>query len=65
LGFYDQKTVSLATAVKITESFTEIAPADPAKYDFALSRIGIMDNCDGNYRQHCKNCELLGYCFGG
>jgi len=65
LGFYDRKTVSLATAVEITEGFAEIAPDDPVKYDFALSRIGIMNNCDGNYRQHCKNCELLGYCFGG
>jgi len=63
LGLYDRKTVSLATAVEITERFAEIEPADPVKYDFALSRIGIMDNCDGNYRQHCKNCELLGYCF--
>lgn len=65
LGLYDRKTVSLATAVEITERFTEIEPADPVKYDFALSRIGIMDNCDGNYRQHCKTCELLGYCFRG
>lgn len=65
LGLYDRKTVSLVTALKITEGFAEIEPADPVKYDFALSRIGIMNNCDGNYRQHCKNCELLGYCFGG
>ena len=65
LRLYDRKTVSLATAVEITERFAEIEPADPVKYDFALSRIGIMDNCDGNYRQDCKTCELLGYCFRG
>ena len=65
LGLYDRKTVSLATAVEITERFAEIEPADPVKYDFALSRIGIMDNCDGSYRQQCKNCELFGYCFAG
>jgi len=62
LGLYDQKTVSLSTAVKITESLIEIEPADPVKYDFALSRIGILENCDGNYRPRCKNCELFGFC---
>jgi len=63
LGLHDRKTASLATALEITERFADIEPSDPVKYDFALSRIGIMDNCDGNYRQHCKACELLGYCF--
>ncbi len=62
LGLYDRKTVSLSTAVKITESFAEIEPADPVKYDFALSRIGILENCDGKYRPGCKDCELLGFC---
>jgi len=64
LRLYDRKPVSLATAIKITEGFAEIEPADPVKYDFALSRIGIMNNCDGNYRQQCSGCELLRYCFG-
>ena len=62
LGLYDRKTVSLSTAIKITESFAEIEPADPVKYDFALSRIGILEDCDGKYRPRCKNCELFGFC---
>jgi len=62
LGLYDRKTVNLAAAVEITESFVEIEPADPVKYDFALSRIGIVENCDGSYRPECGDCELLGYC---
>jgi uncharacterized protein (TIGR02757 family) len=33
LGLHDQKTISLTTAMKITESFAEIEPADPVKYD--------------------------------
>ena len=61
LGLYDQKTVSLASAVKITQSFAEIEPADPVKYDFALSRIGIIENCDGSYRPACELCELFGF----
>jgi len=62
LGLYPQKTVSLSTAVKITESFIEIEPTDPVKYDFALTRIGILEDCDGNYRPSCQNCELFGFC---
>ena len=62
LGLYDRKTVTLSAAVEITESFVEIEPADPVKYDFALSRIGIVENCDGSYRPTCNDCELLDFC---
>jgi uncharacterized protein (TIGR02757 family) len=62
LGLYDRKTVSLSTAVKITEGFMEIEPADPVKYDFALSRIGIVEDCNGRYRDACEHCELSLFC---
>lgn len=62
LGLYDRKTVSLSAAAEITESFAEIEPADPVKYDFALSRIGIMENCNGRRRKSCEFCELFGFC---
>ena len=63
LNFYSQKALSLSAAVAITESFAKIEPADPAKYDFALSRIGIVENCDGRYRPQCEICELFGFCW--
>lgn len=62
LGFHDRKVISLSTAVKITECFAEIEPADPVKYDFALSRIGILDNCTGRRRTSCEFCELFEFC---
>lgn len=62
LGFYSQKTVSLLTAIEITKSFAEIESDDPVKYDFALSRIGIVENCDGNDRPACRDCELFEFC---
>jgi len=62
LKLYDQKTVSLAAAVKITESFAEFEPTDPVKYDFALSRIGILEDCNGKLRPKCQDCELLEFC---
>jgi uncharacterized protein (TIGR02757 family) len=63
LGFHDSKAATLATALRITEAFSQIEPADPAKYDFALSRIGIIDGCDGRPRPECIPCELSGVCL--
>ncbi len=62
LGFYHRKTISLTAAMEITASFAKIEPADPVRYDFALSRIGIVENCDGSYRPACEGCELLEFC---
>ena len=62
LGLYNRKTTSLSAAIEITESFAEIEPADPIKYDFALSRIGILENCNGQLRKGCEFCELFGFC---
>ena len=62
LGFNDSKMVSLSTALKITKSFAEIEPTDPVKYDFALTRIGIVEDCDGRHRPRCTNCELFAFC---
>jgi uncharacterized protein (TIGR02757 family) len=62
LGFHNRKIINLSTAVKITEGFAEIEPADPVKYDFALSRIGILENCTGRHRSGCEFCELFKFC---
>ena len=64
LGLYKRKTVTLKAAIEITENFRKIVPADPVRYDFALSRIGIIENCTGKLRKECKLCELSGFCFG-
>jgi len=63
LGFHSRRTASLSTALEITQSFAEIEPADPVKYDFALSRIGILEDCNGQRRSGCELCELLEYCL--
>jgi len=63
LRFHDNKTVTLKTAVKITERFAEIESTDPVKYDFALSRVGIVENCTGKYSPACDFCELSAFCF--
>jgi len=63
LGLYHRKTVSLSAALEITENFARIQPEDPVKYDFALSRIGILEDCNGRYRGRCEVCELFEYCL--
>ena len=63
LGFHNRRTISLSTAVQVTEAFAKIEPADPVRYDFALSRIGILEGCTGDYRPGCESCELFGVCL--
>jgi uncharacterized protein (TIGR02757 family) len=63
LGFHNDKTTTLKTAVTITNKFAEISPDDPVKYDFALSRIGIIEDCTGKSRSQCESCELLKFCY--
>lgn len=43
LGFTKRKQANLRTALEITEAFRKIAPDDPVKYDFVLTRFGIHD----------------------
>ena len=62
LGFHNKRTTSLSTAVEITKNFAEIEPSDPVKYDFALSRIGIVENCTGKPGNLCRDCELISFC---
>ena len=44
LGWVKNKQGNLKAAIKITQGFKAIAPDDPVKYDFALTRWGIRDD---------------------
>ncbi len=46
LGFTNRKSADLKTAIEITKGFTKLQPADPVKYDFALTRYGIQQLTD-------------------
>ena len=41
MGLTGRKSADMKTALEITAGFRQLAPADPAKYDFALTRLGI------------------------
>ncbi len=43
MGITTRKQADLKTALEVTAAFRNICPGDPAKYDFALTRPGIMN----------------------
>ncbi len=43
LGFTTKKRPSLSAALEITKAFSRLAPEDPVRYDFVLTRFGIRD----------------------
>jgi len=44
----------IRTAIEITGAFRAIAPADPVRYDFALTRLGIRS--DGDLKGFLEQC---------
>jgi uncharacterized protein (TIGR02757 family) len=46
LGLSARKSADANTALEITRAFREIAPSDPVRYDFALTRLGIRQDSD-------------------
>ena len=46
LGFTTRRQADMRTALEITAAFRKIAPNDPVRYDFSLTRLGIRG--DGN-----------------
>jgi len=48
LGLTVRRQASLKTAIEITEGFKKWSPADPVRYDFALTRFGIRNDLAGN-----------------
>lgn len=62
IGFHDKGQMSLGTALQVTGRFAAICPEDPVKYDFALSRVGIVEQCKGEANPRCRACELKRVC---
>jgi uncharacterized protein (TIGR02757 family) len=54
LRLTQQRQANIRAATEITTAFRMIAPDDPVKYDFALTRLGIRDDAD--LRIFLKQC---------
>jgi len=64
LGLAKRKNPSWLMAEEISDKLREICPHDPIKYDFSLSRLGIMKLCPPNPSpSHCSPCDLNGICL--
>lgn len=63
LGLTAKRTINLNTAVEITENLKRCDPDDPVKYDFSLTRIGIVHGCRGVYSENCGGCHLGEVCI--
>lgn len=66
LGLTQRKTASWKAALEITENLRHFDRDDPVRYDFALSRIGIVDGCRGRYHADiCSRCSVRPVCTEG
>ena len=56
-----RKTPAWRAALDLTRELQRLDPEDPVKYDFALSRLGIVEGCPRHRRSEpCELCGLLG-----
>jgi uncharacterized protein (TIGR02757 family) len=66
LGLTERRTVDWKMAVEITDRFRLLDPADPVRYDFALSRLGILEACPRRVDPVCcAACPLVPACVLG
>lgn len=63
LGFHRRRTMNVKAVLEITEGFRAVCPEDPVRYDFALSRVGIVEGCTGEAGEDCLTCPLKELCF--
>lgn len=63
LGLTGRSQRDMRTAVEITDAFREISPQDPVKYDFALTRVGIIN--DRRMREFEDSLEETACQFSG
>lgn len=63
LGLTSRSAPSWAMAEEITRTLRNLDPEDPIRYDFSISRLGILARCTRNpERNRCTSCELSGIC---
>jgi uncharacterized protein (TIGR02757 family) len=66
IGLSRRATPDGKMAQEITASLRRLDPADPLRYDFALSHLGILGDCPGlRKRSTCAACPLYSVCRAG
>lgn len=49
LGFTNRKQGNMVTALEVTNCFKTLAPEDPVRYDFILTRLGVWGKIDQSF----------------
>ncbi len=64
LGLTRRKAASWQMAEEVTQALRKLDAHDPIKYDFALSRLGILKICPGAREAiRCRTCPLYELCL--
>ncbi len=63
IGALNRKQFNWKSVIEVTEFFKNLRCDDPILYDFAISRLGILELCQKRYRvEICQACSLLPVC---
>jgi uncharacterized protein (TIGR02757 family) len=63
LGLSTRRTADWRMAEEVTASLARIDPRDPTRFDFALCRLGILQECPTRQEiAKCLACELRAVC---
>ena len=63
LGLTQRSSVDGKMATEITDALRRLDPADPVKYDFAITRLGILGACPRRpVHSTCMPCDLRACC---
>jgi len=66
LGLTRYKANSWNSAVEVTENLKKLDAEDPTKYDYAVTRLGILGVCQGGTKDlNCNSCPLSVHCVYG
>ncbi len=64
IGLSSRKTPDWKMAEEITDSLRMLDPKDPVRYDFSLSRLGILERCPHRVdRVKCESCLIRRICL--
>ncbi|HET9234621.1 MAG TPA: TIGR02757 family protein [Candidatus Eisenbacteria bacterium] len=66
LGLTERRTVNWKMAAEIAARLRTFDPLDPIRFDFALSRLGILEACPRRVNPIlCRACSLVSVCTLG
>jgi len=64
IGLTARRTADWRMAREITDALAAIDPADPMKYDYAISRLGILERCPRRRDpMRCADCLIGDLCI--